>query len=220
MNALMDQLSSAYKDHPLVIIAEVDCQLQSQELCKQQGVKNYPQLKYGPPDNLRFYEGSHRHDDIKQFVHDYLGSSCHPKAPDLCSKKEKREMDRLLNLDFDALLAEIAAKDEEIAQVEAEFAPSFERAERQLATADITREKEMAAAEQLQRASAMSKGIKRAEVKHESAKRNILAALEKTKKRKEGKLHKIRASGLSLLRYVQQHRLETLSGGGSAKAEL
>lgn len=217
MNSLMDQLSSSYRDHPLVLIAEVECQLQSEQLCKQHEVTTYPQFKYGPPDNLRLYEGSHRYDDVKQFVHDHLGSSCHPMAPALCSKKEKRELDRLLNLHLDELLAEIAAKDKEIAQVEAEFAPHFERAERQLATVAVTREKEVAAAEKMQRASSVSRGVKRAEVKHDSARRNILTAMEKTKKRMEAKLHKIRASGLSLLRYVEQFRLE---GGGSAKSEL
>ena len=52
-----DTLMDEYKDHPNILIADVDCIEAGKSLCQDHGVKGFPTVKYGDPSNLQDYPG-------------------------------------------------------------------------------------------------------------------------------------------------------------------
>lgn len=48
---------SPLQDHPTAGVFDVDCTAAGQPLCEANGVKGYPTIKYGDPEDLQDYEG-------------------------------------------------------------------------------------------------------------------------------------------------------------------
>jgi hypothetical protein len=51
-------VSSRRKDNPTTLVADVDCTAGGKPLCDQNGVRGFPSLKYGAPDDLQEYKVS------------------------------------------------------------------------------------------------------------------------------------------------------------------
>jgi hypothetical protein len=48
-----EKLAEDYKDHSTILIAEVDCTLEENDvLCEENGIQGFPTLKYGSPSFL------------------------------------------------------------------------------------------------------------------------------------------------------------------------
>ncbi len=73
-----DKLAAEYKNHSTILVADVDC-TKNQDLCKSHGVRGYPTIKYGDPNDLEDYSGGRKLADLQKFAKD------HPPGKGGCS---------------------------------------------------------------------------------------------------------------------------------------
>merc|ERR1719271_907437 len=78
-----------YTDSKTILIADVDCTAGGKGLCDQVGVRGYPTIKYGDPNDLQDYKGGRSFDDLKKHA-ETLGPSCGPAHLDLCDEDKKK----------------------------------------------------------------------------------------------------------------------------------
>jgi len=84
-----DKLMEEYKDSKTAVVAEVDCTASGKELCNDHGVRGYPTIKTGDPNNLEDYKGGRTMADFQKHASDNLGPSCGPANLDLCDDAKK-----------------------------------------------------------------------------------------------------------------------------------
>merc|ERR1740120_460493 len=89
-----------FKDNANLLVADVDCTAGGKALCNTVGVRGYPTIKYGDPNDLQDYKGGRSYSDLQKFAGD-LKPSCSPKNIDLCDEEKKKTI-----ADFEAMGAE------------------------------------------------------------------------------------------------------------------
>merc|ERR1719192_2562459 len=92
-----------FKDSKTALVADVDCTADGKPLCDSNGVKGFPTIKYGDPNNLEAYEGGRDYDSLKEFADENLGPSCSPANLDLCDDEKKAKIAEYTALGVDAL---------------------------------------------------------------------------------------------------------------------
>lgn len=110
-----------YKDSPNVLIADVDCTTGGKALCNEVGVRGYPTIKYGDPNNLEDYKGGRSLDALQTFAKENLGPTCGPANPDLCDDEKKALLDKYMQMSLDDLKAAIKEKDDAGEKIETDF---------------------------------------------------------------------------------------------------
>merc|ERR1712151_697899 len=94
-----DRLMDDFKGSPTSLVADVDCTTGGEKLCEKVGVKGYPTIKYGDPDDLKDYEGGRSFDDSKKFAAENLGPQCGPgENIGLCSDKVKAKLEKYMKM--------------------------------------------------------------------------------------------------------------------------
>merc|ERR1712014_343214 len=86
-----------------------DCTADGKDLCTQQGVRGYPTIKYGDPNNMEDYKGGRTYDDLKKFADENLGPSSGPNNLDLCDAEKKaliQKFQAIVAGDLDAAITE------------------------------------------------------------------------------------------------------------------
>mmetsp|Transcript_67140 Transcript_67140/g.151763 ORF Transcript_67140/g.151763 Transcript_67140/m.151763 type:complete len:169 (-) Transcript_67140:118-624(-) len=121
MKPAWDKLMKEYKDSADILIADVDCTTGGKDLCEEVGVKGFPTIKYGDPNNLENYEGGRDLEELQTFAKDNLGPSCGPNNPDLCDAEKKKQLDKFMAMFDSDLEAEIEKKDGEMKKAEADL---------------------------------------------------------------------------------------------------
>jgi len=111
MKPAWDKLMAAYKDDANRLIADVDCTASGKELCNQIGVRGYPTIKHGDPNNLEDYKGGRDFDAMKAFAEENLGPSCGPANMDLCDAAMKKQIEEFMAMSGADLTTAIAEKD-------------------------------------------------------------------------------------------------------------
>merc|ERR1712100_868418 len=101
-----DKLMAEYKDSTTVLIADVDCTAGGKDLCNEVGVRGYPTIKSGDPNDLQDYKGGRDFAALKAFA-EGLGPACGPANLDLCDDAKKAQIE-----EFTALGAEKRSKDQ------------------------------------------------------------------------------------------------------------
>ena len=94
MKPAWDQLGDEYASSSSVVIADVDCTVES-DLCGKYDVKGYPTIKYFTAESEEKgsdYSGGRTYDDLKKFVADTLEVKCLLMDDTGCSDKEKEFM--------------------------------------------------------------------------------------------------------------------------------
>ena len=81
-----------YEGNPTSLVADVDCTTEGKDLCERYGVRGYPSIKYGDPDDMKDYNGGRTLDDMKLFAAENLGPQCGPENLDLCSDAVKKKI--------------------------------------------------------------------------------------------------------------------------------
>merc|ERR1712194_752036 len=76
-------------DSKTALVADVDCTAGGKSLCDEVGVRGYPTIKHGDPNDLEDYNGGRTFDDLKKFATENLGPSCGPNNLDLCDDDAK-----------------------------------------------------------------------------------------------------------------------------------
>merc|ERR1712063_99206 len=82
---------AAFEGSATVIVADVDCTAAGKSKCEEVGVRGYPTIKYGDPDDLQDYKGGRSFADLKKFA-DGLGPQCGPANLDLCDDAKKTQI--------------------------------------------------------------------------------------------------------------------------------
>jgi len=110
-----------FEESETALVADVDCTADGKELCTKVGVKGYPTLKYGDPNNLEDYKGGRSYDDLLTFAKENLGPTCGPENIDLCDADQKAKIEEIQAKGLATLEAEIKALDDSIKNAEEHF---------------------------------------------------------------------------------------------------
>merc|ERR1712087_861517 len=103
-----DKLAAEYKDSNKILVADVDCTAAGKSKCDEVGVRGYPTIKYGDPDDLQDYKGGRSFADLKKFA-EGLGPQCGPANLEICDAEKKakiEEFQKLSSEERDKLLTE------------------------------------------------------------------------------------------------------------------
>jgi len=126
MKPAWDKLSKEYKDHPSIVIADVDCTAEGKSLCDKNEVQGFPTIKYGDPDNLEDYEGGRGLEELQEFAKANLGPKCGPANLDLCDAEKKAQIEKFMGMDAAALTAAIEEKEGLIKDENSKFEKAVE----------------------------------------------------------------------------------------------
>jgi len=126
MKPAWDALMAEYKNHPTILVADVDCTAAGKPLCDQAGVKGYPTIKFGDPANLEDYKGGRDESALKAHAKT-LKPSCSPANIDLCDDAAKAEIEALQALSAADLDAQISEKEKLLEEAETTFKTEVEK---------------------------------------------------------------------------------------------
>jgi hypothetical protein len=115
-----DKLMKAFKDDDAKLVADVDCTAAGKPLCDQVGVRGYPTIKHGDPNNLEDYKGGRDYAALEKFAKG-LKAVCSPAKMDLCEPEMKEKILELQKLSADDLDKQIKEKEAEIEKAETTF---------------------------------------------------------------------------------------------------
>jgi len=145
MKPAWDKLAEEFKDSKSGVIADVDCTAAGKDLCSEKGVRGYPTIKYGDPNNLEDYKGGRDFDALKKFAEENLGPTCGPANLDLCDADKKAQIEK-----FSAMSAADlqAAVDEKVAaqdKLETDFKEFVEGLQKSYTEANEKKDKDVEA---------------------------------------------------------------------------
>jgi len=115
-----EKLMAEFKGDANRLVADVDCTAGGKSLCNEVGVRGYPTIKYGDPNNLEDYKGGRSFKDLKDFATEKLGPSCSPANLDLCDAEKKKQIETFMAMSDDDIAKQIKEKDAEMAKAEAD----------------------------------------------------------------------------------------------------
>jgi len=121
MKPAWDSLAKSFQGSDKVLIADVDCTAGGKSLCDQVGVRGYPTIKHGDPNNLEDYKGGRTYDALKKFAEENLGPTCGPANLDLCDDEKKAEIAKFQAMPAGDLAKSIKEKEDEMAKLESDF---------------------------------------------------------------------------------------------------
>merc|ERR1719160_713600 len=132
-----------FKDSATALIADVDCTAGGQSLCNEVGVKGYPTIKYGDPNNLEDYKGGRDFDSLKKFAEENLGPTCGPANLDLCDDEKKASIEKFSAMSAADLEAAIKEKTDAAEKLETDFKEFVEGLQKQYTEASEKKEKDV-----------------------------------------------------------------------------
>jgi len=125
-----DKLAAEYKDSSTIGIYDVDCTAGGKSLCDSVGVRGYPTIKYGDPDDLQDHKGGRSFADLKKFA-EGLGPQCGPGNLDLCDAEKKAKIEEFTKLSADEREKQIKEKEGEMEKAEKDFKKFVEGIQKQ-----------------------------------------------------------------------------------------
>jgi len=146
MKPAWDRLMREFEESETALVADVDCTADGKELCSKIGVKGYPTLKHGDPNNLEAYEGGRDYDDLLKFAKENLGPTCGPDNMDLCNAEEKAKIEAIMAKGLETLKAEIKEIDDTIKNAEEHFEKEVKKLQETYEKLQKDQEKAVAAA--------------------------------------------------------------------------
>merc|ERR1712124_221314 len=126
-------------------VADVDCTAGGQSLCNEVGVRGYPTIKYGDPNNLEDYKGGRDFDALKKFATENLGPTCGPANLDLCDDAKKADIEKFSKMSASDLQAAIKEKTDAMEKLETDFKEFVEGLQKQYTEANEKKDKDIAA---------------------------------------------------------------------------
>merc|ERR1712203_243747 len=115
-----DKLMAEYKDSSTILVADVDCTASGKAKCDEVGVRGYPTIKYGSPDDLQDYKGGRSFADLQKFT-DGLGPQCGPANLDLCDAEKKSKIEEYSKLTSEKRTEMINEMDASMKKAEEDF---------------------------------------------------------------------------------------------------
>merc|ERR1712216_843117 len=99
-------------------------------LCDQVGVRGYPTIKHGDPNNLEDYKGGRDFAALEKFAKG-LKPVCSPAKMDLCEPEMKEKILELQKLSATDLDTQIKEKEAEIEKAEKTFTDEVDKLQKQ-----------------------------------------------------------------------------------------
>jgi hypothetical protein len=121
-----DKLMKSFKDDESRLVADVDCTTAGKALCDQVGVRGYPTIKFGDPNNLEDYKGGRDLAALEKFAKG-LKPVCSPAKMDLCEPEMKEKILELQKLSAADLDTQIKEKEAEIEKAEKTFTDEVDK---------------------------------------------------------------------------------------------
>jgi hypothetical protein len=121
-----DKLMTEFKDNDKIGVFDVDCTAAGKPLCDSNGVKGFPTIKYGDPDDLEDYQGGRDYAALSKFAGE-LKPLCSPKNMDLCDDEAKAKIEKIQGMSLEELDAQIAAADKKAQDAEDTFSAELEK---------------------------------------------------------------------------------------------
>merc|ERR1712003_155444 len=121
-----------------------DCTAAGKAKCEEVGVRGYPTIKYGDPDDLQDYKGGRSFADLKKFA-EGLGPQCGPANLDLCDADKKAKIEEFSKLSVEDRDERIKDKEAEIEKAETDFKTFVEGLQKQYQEASDKKDKDVEA---------------------------------------------------------------------------
>merc|ERR1712151_710324 len=86
----------------------------------QVGIRGYPTIKHGDPNDLQDYKGGRDFNALKKFA-EGMGPSCGPANLDLCDDEKKAQIAKIQAMSDSEREAQIKEKEESMAKLEGDF---------------------------------------------------------------------------------------------------
>jgi len=137
MKPAWDSLMEDFEDSDKILVADVDCIEAGKSLCEKVGVKGFPTIKYGSPDDLQDYQGSRDHSELSKFA-ETLKPGCVVDSLENCSDEEKKVIEKLKEKSVEDLGVLVLAEAKEQEQAQTDFKDGVEKLQKEYAqlTAD------------------------------------------------------------------------------------
>jgi len=145
MKPAWDKLMAEFKDSKTALVADVDCTAGGKDLCSEVGVRGYPTIKYGDPNNLEDYKGGRDFDALKKFAEANLGPTCGPANLDLCDDEKKADIAKFSKMSASDLEAAIAEKTAAMEKLEKDFKEFVEGLQKSYTEANEKKDKDVEA---------------------------------------------------------------------------
>jgi len=120
MKPAWDKLILEFNGSKSIMVADVDCTASGKSKCEEAGVRGYPSIKYGDPNELQEYKGGRSFDELKKFASE-LQPGCGPYHLDKCDEAKKAEIAKLQAMPKEEREVLIKEKEEIISKLEADF---------------------------------------------------------------------------------------------------
>lgn len=120
-----EKLMKEYDGHASIAVHEVDCTTAGKPLCDNNGVKGFPTLKHGDPNNFEDYQGGRDYAAFSEFAKG-LKPLCSPSNMDLCDEEGKAAIAAVQSLSDEEIETAVAAADKEAADAEELFKTELE----------------------------------------------------------------------------------------------
>jgi len=143
MKPAWDKLMTEFKDSKTALVADVDCTASGKDLCSDVGVRGYPTIKHGDPNNLEDYKGGRDFDSLKKFAEENLGPTCGPANLDLCSAENKALIEQFSKMSESDLASAIKEKTDAAEKMETDFKELVEGLQKQYTEANEKKDKDV-----------------------------------------------------------------------------
>jgi len=137
-----DKLMAEFKGSADRLIADVDCTAGGKSLCDSVGVRGYPTIKYGDPNDLQDYKGGRSFADLKKFA-DGLGPQCGPANLDLCDDAKKKQITEFQAMSSSERETSIKDKEKAIDKLESDFKKFVEGLQKSYTEANEKKDKDV-----------------------------------------------------------------------------
>merc|ERR1712232_718964 len=135
---------TAFKDSTSVLVADADCTAGGKELCNSVGVRGYPTIKHGDPNDLQEYKGGRDFSALKKFA-EGLGPTCGPANLDLCDDEKKKKIDEFKALGASKREDKIKEEEASMEKLEKEFKEFVEGLQKEYQDASDKKDKDIEA---------------------------------------------------------------------------
>ena len=130
MKPAWDSLMQDFEESDTILVADVDCIEAGKSLCDKVGVKGFPTIKYGNPDDLQDYKGSRDHEELVKFA-ETLKPGCIVDTLENCSEEEQNVIAELKEKSKEELDALVLSEAKESEQAQTEFKEAVERLQKE-----------------------------------------------------------------------------------------
>jgi len=143
MKPAWDKLMAEFKDSKTALVGDADCTAGGKALCDQIGVRGYPTIKQGDPNNLEDYKGGRDFDSLKKFAEENLGPTCGPANLDLCDDEKKTLIEKFSKMSASDLAAAIQEKVDAQEKMETDFKAFVEGLQKSYSDANEKKDKDV-----------------------------------------------------------------------------